>query len=280
MKIIKKIAIFLHSLLLSACVPSEPDIYIISLDRTPARYQKVKKLFDKQKVQCIRFSAIDGYKLDFQNVDTKQFLNAEQKKNFTSYVWKNRPAKYNVFLNGRKLMQIIVDKVPFSLGEVGVACSHREIWKKIAKNNYDKVIIFEDDIAPGKNFKKRLNKYLNDLPDDWDIAYLGIGRRGNKYGYFVCVGNIFRDIDNVEKHPFVAKIQPTNLVYGMYGYVINSRGVKKLLKATEESRFPIDDIVFQQGGINTGKVKGYVAKKKLIKVIPMHSEIKNMGRNY
>ena len=279
MKITRKFALII-CLLLGACVPSEQNIYVINLDRTPDRYKKVKEKFDKQKVHCIRFSAIDGYKLDFQNVDTKQFLSSEQKKNFAKYVWKNRPAKYNVFLNGRKLMQIIVDKVRFSLGEVGVACSHREIWKKVIENDYDKVIIFEDDIAPGEDFKKRLNEYLNDLPDDWDIAYLGVGRRGNKYGYFICVGSIFRDIDNVEGHPFVAKIQPTNLVYGMYGYAINKRGAKKLLKATDESSFPIDDIVFQQGGIDTGNVKGYVAKKKLIKIIPERSEITNMGRHY
>ena len=279
MKMMKKIAVFL-CLTLGACVPSDPDIYVINLDRTPERYKKTKAQFDKQAIQCIRFCAIDGYKLDFQNADTKQFLSAEQKKNFAQYVWKNRPAKYNVFLNGRKLMQIVVDKVRFSLGEVGVACSHREIWKKVIENGYDKVIIFEDDIAPGEDFKNRLNEYLNDLPDDWDIAYLGVGRRGNKYGYFICVGSIFRDIDNVEGHPFVAKIQPTNLVYGMYGYAINKRGAKKLLKATDESSFPIDDIVFQQGGIDTGNVKGYVAKKKLIKIIPERSEITNMGRHY
>lgn len=279
MKITRKFALIV-CLLLGACVPSEPNIYVINLDRTPDRYKKVKEQFYKQEIPCIRFSAIDGYKLDFQNADTKQFLSSEQKKNFAKYVWENRPAKYNVFLNGRKLMQIIVDKVRFSLGEVGVACSHREIWKKLIENDYDKVIIFEDDIAPGEDFKKMLNEYLNDLPDDWDIAYLGVGRRGNKYGYFICVGNIFRDIDNVEGHPFVAKIQPTNLVYGMYGYAINKRGAKKLLKATDESCFPIDDIVFQQGGIDTGNVKGYVAKKKLIKIIPERSEITNMGRHY
>lgn len=260
--------------------PYASKIYVISLDRTPERFSFVKNQLDEQNIKCEKFKAIDGYNLDFQNTETGKFLNAEEKKNFHNYSWENKPVKYNVVLGGCPLMQVIVNKVRFSLGEVGVACSHREIWKEMIKNNYDSVIIFEDDVILDKNFKSNLQEYMADLPNDWDIAFLGVGRRNNKYGYFVCVGEIFRDIDNVENHPFVAKIQPTNLVYGMHGYIINQRGARKLLNLTNTSDYPIDDIVFQQGGINTGKVKGYVAMKKMVEQKLNDSEIKRMGRSY
>ncbi|MCR5225168.1 MAG: hypothetical protein K6C34_03735 [Alphaproteobacteria bacterium] len=42
----------------------------------------------------------------------------------------------------------------------------------------------------------------------------------------------------------------------------------------DKSKFPIDDIVYQQGGINTGKVNGYVAIKKLLEPKLTDSEIK------
>lgn len=277
----KKTALLLCSLL---CACSQPDnsgkIYVISLDRTPERFSFVKKQFDEQGIECERFKAIDGYELDFQNTETEKFLSAEEKKDFRNYSWENKPAKYNVVLHGRSLMQIIVDKTPLSLGEVGVACSHREIWKELIKNKYDKVMVFEDDVVLDEDFRSNLREYISDLPDDWDIAFLGVGRRNNKYGYFVCVGEIFRDIDNVEGHPFVAKIQPTNLVYGLYGYIINRKGAKKLLDLTDTSDYPIDDMVFQQGGINTGKIKGYVAMKKMVEPKCANSEIKRMGRSY
>lgn len=282
----KKVALILCSLL-CACLgdknsnPAEEiKTYIISLDRTPERFAFVKKQLDEQNLKYEKFKAVDGYELDFQNTKTGEFLAEEKKKDFYKYSWKNRPGTYNVALHGRPLMKIFVGKRRFSLGEIGVACSHREIWKEMIKNNYDKVMVFEDDVILDKDFKKNLAEYIADLPDDWDIAFLGIGRRHNKYGYFVCVGEIFRDIDNVENHPHVAKIQPTNLVYGMFGYIINQKGAKKLLELSNFSEYPIDDIVFLQGGINTGKVKGYVAMKKMLEPKQNDSEIKRMGRSY
>ena len=97
---------------------------------------------------------------------------------------------------------------------------------------------------------------------------------------FPNIGYIFRDLDEVQGHRFVAKIQRTNLVYGMYGYVINRNGAKKLLMLSETLDFPIDDILFQQGGINTGKIIGYVAMEKLLYPKLTDSEIKKMGRSY
>ena len=54
MKITRKFALII-CLLLGACVPSEQNIYVINLDRTPDRYKKVKEKFDKQKVHCNRW---------------------------------------------------------------------------------------------------------------------------------------------------------------------------------------------------------------------------------
>ncbi len=258
----------------------DEKIYVISLKRTPERFEKVKKQLDAFGIKCERFEAIDGYDLEFLNVKTKKFLNENLKKDFFHYTWSIKPVTYTVMLNNKKLMDITVKNAHFSLGEIGCACSHREIWKEVVSKNYSRVIVLEDDVIFEKDFKIKLIGYINDLPNDWDIAFLGVGRRHNHNGYFVNVGEIFRDIDEVKNHPFVARIQPSNLTYGMYGYIINPKGAKKLLKITDESNFPIDDIVFQQGGINTGFVKGYVYMFKLLEPNLNNSEIRKMGRNY
>ncbi len=257
-----------------------PKIFIINLDRTPKRFEFIKKQLDPYKLEYERFSAIDGYKIEFKNVKTGKLLTPEQKKDFYKFSWNHKPCKYDVLLNNNRLIQLFIKKAKFSLGEIGVTCSHRAIWKLMIERNYEQVIVFEDDVILENNFKENLQKFLADLPEDWDIAFLGVGRRNNKYEYFVSVGEIFRDLDNIEGHPFVAKIQPTNLTYGMYGYVINQKGAKKLLQLTDFSDMPLDDIVFQNGGINTGKVKGYVSMKKLLEPKLNDSEIKRMGRSY
>ncbi len=255
-------------------------IYVISLKRTPERFQNVKKQLDLLGIKCERFDAIDGYDLEFLNVKTKKILNNNLKKDFFHYTWSMKPVTYTVMFNNKKLMNITVKNAHFSLGEIGCACSHREIWKEVISKNYSRVIVLEDDVIFEQDFKNKLINYINDLPMDWDIAFLGVGRRHNHNGYFVNVGEIFRDIDEVKNHPFVARIQPSNLTYGMYGYIINPKGAKKLLKITDKSNFPIDDIVFQQGGINTGFVKGYVYMFKLLEPNLNNSEIRKMGRNY
>ncbi len=107
-----------------------------------------------------------------------------------------------------------------------------------------------------------------------NIKVVNANCSNSKYGY------IFRDLDEVQGNRFVAKIQRTNLGYGMYGYVINRSGAKKLLMLSETLDYPIDDILFQQGGINTGKIIGYVAMEKLLYPKLTDSEIKKMGRSY
>lgn len=285
----KKILILFLVFNCSCCVNKEfinsqnnqkqPDIYVINLDRMPERFNYVNEQLKHYDINAYRFSAIDVYKLEIKNVKTGHILNKDQKMNLKTYLKQNRYDKYEVSINGKPLLTLDPSKFLLSLGEIGCACSHRKIWEKVAVNNLN-IIIFEDDIILSENFRNKLLSYIDDLPHDWDIAFLSIGRRHNKYGFFVCVGDIFRDIDNVNGHDLVAKIQKTNLVYGTYGYIINPKGAKKLLKLTNILSYPIDNIIFQNGGINTGIIKGYVSKAKMLEPKLNDSEIKRMGRSY
>ena len=71
-------------------------------------------------------------------------------------------------------------------------------------------------------------------------------------------------MDEVKGHPYVAKIQKTNKVFELYGYIINKQGAQKLLKLTENKSTNLNEIIFQNGGINTDYIKGYVSMFKLL----------------
>ena len=45
----------------------------------------------------------------------------------------------------------------------------------ISKGNNDYALIFEDDVALCDGFKKRLNDYMSQLPEDWDMFFIGDG---------------------------------------------------------------------------------------------------------
>lgn len=277
-------------LLVTACSTRMPEIddevdnlkiYVISLDRTPERFKFEKSQLEKEGIKnYVRFRAIDGYLLDFKEAKTGVFLSDKQRKNFVKYSWSQRPVTYDVFLKGRKLLRISVEKIPMSLGEVGVTCSHREIWKKILENDYDKALIIEDDVVFDNNLKNKLKAYIKDLPNDWDIAYLMVGHPHTAYKHFSNFKEAFGYLDDVKGHPLVARIMPKNRAYGTCAYLINQRGARKLLKMTNALSLPIDDVIFHSGGIDTGELKGYTAKEYMGEPILENSEIKKMGRRF
>ena len=93
------------------------------------------------------------------------------------------------------------DRVKSELQSFGITCGefksegltqtkqHRKIWQKIIDGDETQAMIFEDNVYFGKKFKQKLQLYIQDLPQDWDIAFLVIGRENNKYGYLISVGD-------------------------------------------------------------------------------------------
>jgi glycosyl transferase family 25 len=121
------------------------NIYVINLKRNPERWINVQSQFKKFNItNYIRKDAVDGSKIDI-----------------VKYL--SPLAKY-ILSKGRILHREIPSK-----GGIGCYLSHYEIWKEIIKNNLEYAIIMEDDIVISENPKK----YLENLPKDFDIAYLG-----------------------------------------------------------------------------------------------------------
>jgi glycosyl transferase family 25 len=57
-------------------------------------------------------------------------------------------------------------------GQLGCAISHINIYKEIVKSNYNNVLILEDDINILPNILN-LKNYMDQLPNDWGLFYLG-----------------------------------------------------------------------------------------------------------
>ena len=66
----------------------------------------------------------------------------------------------------------------FSKGALGCLLSHIEIIKIAKKNNYQKILILEDDFLMINNFKDELNNLFSNIDDNWDFVYLG-KKQGN-----------------------------------------------------------------------------------------------------
>jgi glycosyl transferase family 25 len=167
-------------------------IYFINLNQNKDRLKYIKEQCNKENINIIRFPAYYGKDLN----------------------------EYELINQG-----ILSRKHNLRKGQLGCAISHYKLMENIKKNNEDIALILEDDIIIPDNFKKKLNDVLNNLPDKWDIVFLG--------GCNIK-GKMYKD----------KYIIPTE--YGgtynlcMHSYLVNKKSLNKLLKCFQPFYRPID----------------------------------------
>ena len=65
--------------------------------------------------------------------------------------------------NGQKL----------SRAEISLVMKHYTAFQDVLKNTHQNVVVFEDDIILCDDFDIKLNRYINQLPDNYDILWIG-----------------------------------------------------------------------------------------------------------
>lgn len=118
------------------------NIWVINLDKSKDRLEKMKKNFDKYNLKFNRFKAIEGKKLS----------NYQIEKN-TSWLCRNILCNHGI---------------------VGCGMSHMELWRQLLNDNTtDKYIILEDDAVLDQksvDILSKIEKYI----DKYDINMLNL----------------------------------------------------------------------------------------------------------
>ena len=169
-------------------------IYVINLNRRPDRMERMKKILKEYNIVYERFPAIDGNDINVM---------AE---------W------YNI-KNTKNTKNTIISTV----NAYGCLLSHLEIIKLAKKNNYKRVLIFEDDLRFHKNFDNEIKK-IRYLPDNWKILYLGASQ-------------ITIDINNIPKNNFYYHANKTD---GAFAYIVDSSIYDEVIKLLETKIGPVD----------------------------------------
>ena len=108
--------------------------YLINLDRREDRLKAAKEECDKIGLTYDRFSAVDGNQLS-----TKI----------------SRPTQY------------------WNQGALGILISNLKIILDAKKNNYESILILEDDIEFNINTNSIVESNFTDIPDDWETIFFG-----------------------------------------------------------------------------------------------------------
>lgn len=167
-------------------------VYLINLARRKERLDRMQKIFDLLGVEYSLLEATDGQKLDELPSELKNYHILEG------------------YLDP-------ISKRPMKNGEIGCFLSHYRIWQDVVKNEYKKVIVFEDDLRFSHDGLTRIKEVLQDLEASqkpWDLIYLGRKKQS--------------DIEElwIPQHRHLSSVEYS---YWTLGYMLSFSGAEKLL---------------------------------------------------
>jgi GR25 family glycosyltransferase involved in LPS biosynthesis len=152
-------------------------IYVMNLDRRPDRWEKIKKIAAKYHVNITRFPAVDGYLEPVKSAWENYFASGcvtlpEGIEPLADY--KDKFRKYHHYVARIHFMETKLNrKAMQSPGAWGYALSYIAILKEAIVNDYNRILIFDDDIVFHKSFNDLIGKYLDNLPEDWKLIMPG-----------------------------------------------------------------------------------------------------------
>lgn len=174
--------------------------YIINLDKDTERLRKFDIHARKNNIKYFRFPAINGRNLDENDIRLQKYFSKNIKR--------------------------------YSIIQKSCALSHISIWEKIKEEKNNFTIIFEDDVIIPNNFNDKLKVYLEQLPENWDILFLG----GNK-----IIGKKYStNLVKPDRHKFGN--------FGLFAYLINSRNINFIVDKCKNISLHIDNFVQKELG--------------------------------
>ena len=115
--------------------------YVINLDISKDRLDYMTHQCKKAKINITRWPGVNGKNLDLNNLRIKNILDD----------------------SNRNLLK----------GAIGCSLSHIKLWNHIQKKKDEIVVILEDDCIIPRDFYNKFRFYIEQVPKNWDIIYLG-----------------------------------------------------------------------------------------------------------
>lgn len=129
--------------------------------------------------------------------------------------------------------------------EISLVMKHYCAFKDIVENNIQNAVVFEDDIILCDDFENKLSNYINQLPDDYDILWIGT----------CCNLHTPKSDPNKNVYPNQHGSRCT------HAYVVSYNGCKKLLDFFPSIYQPID--WYFNTAIRTLRMNNYWAEPEL-----------------
>ena len=210
------------------------NVYLINMDKDTERLDNVTKECKKFNINFERFSGVNCLNLSKEELD--------------KYVTKTCQ---NICPNGL----------------VGCAISHMKIYEDALKNNYKNILVLEDDVYFTDDLYEELDKAMLDLPEDYDILYVGYRGLCDKKQVFkldlLFIIQLF--ISNINNNNNNNKITNNKSIHvpkfplAFHAIIISNKGCRKLLNIIGKISYHIDLMI----ALKINELDIYVTDKQL-----------------
>jgi len=196
-------------------------VYVINLDKDNKRLETITTSLDNQNIEFQRFDAILGSTVTEDSRITKPC---------------------NIFCTD---------------GMKGCALSHRTVWETMIENNYEYIMVLEDDSHINTSFDTDLQLLWSNIPEDFDILYLG--------SHFYCGDTSL--YNRITTAAFQKNVQEINSgLYqvegcgGFHAYIISLECAKKFVEQSIRFHIDIDAMTY----IKENNLKAYAYQPVLV----------------
>lgn len=124
--------------------------------------------------------------------------------------------------------------------ELGCLLSHIGVWQHVLQHNLPLAVVLEDDVMFGNNFVARLQGFLQRLPQNFDLAYLGFNANAHVKFAIPGVGKVVVIVDG-EHYDLNTEETACYRLYRAWGtcaYVISQQGAACLLDLVMNKTYP------------------------------------------
>ncbi|MDQ3142346.1 MAG: glycosyltransferase family 25 protein [Bacteroidota bacterium] len=223
-------------------------IYILTIESAADRRKKITQSLDG--VDYTFFYGINKYDIDIQEWIAK--------------------GKYDV----KKAVGHSRFNYKMSTGQIACAEGHKNIYAKIIADEFQKVLILEDDSILISAHLQYLSEMIEALPSDWDIFYLDYDMNESN-DLFTWTKQQFykmqrlwggmkfnhKMIDNYFSRPYNKLLRKSGYHYFTNAYAVNEKACRVLLDLQTPIVFPSDHAL--AWGISNELLKGYNAVPKI-----------------
>ena len=160
-----------------------------------------------------------------------------------------------------------------NLGEIACSLSHRMVYTEMIKNNWQKVLILEDDVLPLNDQLNSLPAVMSELPLDWELIYLGYLKHEKittgliVKQFFYKIGAAlglmkwnYTMVKNLLPKPFSPHLKKAGFHDCTHAYAVTLEAAKKLAALQSPVVYRADDLL--SSTIMKGDLKAFITDPK------------------